>query len=118
MTTRPDIVYVAGALARFGSNPRIAHWNTVKHLLRYLQGTASYALTYSLDNTSKEPFTAFSDTNHSGCKDHRRLTGGYIIKIGSRAVSWSSKLQGIVALSSTEAEYLAAVEAGKEVCWM
>jgi len=46
------------------------------------------------------------------------LTRGYIIKIGSRAISWSSKLQGIVALLSTEAKYLAAVEAGKEVCWM
>ena len=74
MTTRPDIVYVAGALARFGSNPRIAHWNTVKHLLRYLQGTASYALTYSPDNTSKEPFTAFSDANHGRCKDSGWLT--------------------------------------------
>src|SRR5882672_4031623 len=117
-TTRPDIAYAAGALARFGSDPGIAHWNAVKHLLRYLQGTASYALTYSPDNTTSEPFTTFSDANHGGCKDSGRSTGGYIIKMGTGAVSWSSKLQNIVALSSTEAKYSAAVEAGKEICWM
>src|SRR5882724_3606316 len=76
-TTRPDIEYVASALARFGSNPRVAHWNAVKHLLCYLQGTANYALTYSPDNTSRELFMAFSDVDHSRCRDSRSLTGGY-----------------------------------------
>jgi len=63
-------------------------------------------------------FTTFSDADHGGCKDSGWSTGGYIIKIGTGAVSWSSKIQGIVALSSTEAEYSAAAEAGKEICWM
>ena len=68
-TTRPDITYVAGTLTRFGSNTGVVHWNAVMHLLCYLQGTANYALTYSLDNTSKELFTAFSDADHSRCRD-------------------------------------------------
>jgi len=92
-TTCPDIAYVAGALARFGSDPGVAHCNAVKHLLCYLQGTASYTLTYNLDNTTSELFTTFSDADHGGCKDSGRSTRGYIIKMGTGAVSWSSKLQ-------------------------
>ena len=92
--------------------------NTVKHLVYYLQGTASYTFTYSLDNMSNEPFTTFSDADHSRCKDNGCLTVGYITKLGTGAISWSSKLQGIVTLSSTKAEYSATIEAGKEICWM
>ena len=117
-TKCPDIAYTAGALARFRSNPGIVHRNIVKHLLHYLQGTASHALTYSLDNTSNEPFTTFSDADHSGCKDSGWSTRGYIVKMGTGAISWSSKLQKIITLSSTEAKYSAAVEARKEICWM
>jgi len=93
----------------------ILDWNTglVKHLLHYLQGTANPALTYCPDYTSSERFTSFSDADHSGCKDSGQSTILYILKIGTGAVSWSSKLQGIVALSSTEAEYFAAIEARK-----
>jgi len=65
-----------------------------------------------------ETFTTFSDADHGGCKDSGRSTGGYIVKIGTGAVSWSSKLQGIIALSSTEAEYSTTVEASKEIFWM
>ena len=56
--------------------------------------------------------------DHGGCKDTGRSTGGYLVKIGSGAVSWCSKLQSIVALSTTQAEYIAAVSAGKEIRWM
>jgi len=68
-TTRPDIAYAAGTLARFGSNPGLEHLMAVKHLLRYLQGTAQHALTYSPDYTTNETFMTYSDANHSGCKD-------------------------------------------------
>ena len=92
-TTCPDIAYAAGTLARFGSNPGLEHWTTVKHLLRYLRGTANHVITYSPDYTTNETFTTLSDADHGGCKDSGRLTGGYILKIGTGAVSWSSKLQ-------------------------
>jgi len=105
-------------LARFRSNLGLGDWNAVKHLLHYLQGTANHTLTYTPDNSSSKIFTTFSDADHSGCKDSRQSTGRYIIKIGTGTVSWSSKLQGIVTLSSTEAKYSVAVEAGKEICWM
>jgi hypothetical protein len=116
-TTRPDISYTVGVLARFNSNPGMSHWKAVKHLFRYLQGTKDKKLVYRPDD-SQELFTSFTDADHGGCKDSGRSTGGYVIKFGSGAVSWSSKLQPLVALSTTEAEYIAAVEAGKEIIWM
>jgi len=67
---------------------------------------------------STEPFTTFSNADHRGCKDSGRSTGGYLVKVGTGAICWSSKLQGIIALSSTKAEYSAAVEARKEIYWM
>ena len=75
-------------------------------------------LVYAPDSSSKELFTVFSDADHGGNKDNGRSTGAYVTRIGTGAVNWSSKLQPIVTLSSTEAEYVAAVEAGKEICWM
>jgi len=60
----------------------------------------------------------FSNADHGGCKDSSRSTSGYLIKIGTGAVCCTSKLQGIIALSSTEAEYSATVEARKEIHWM
>jgi hypothetical protein len=74
-------------------------------------------LVYGPDDSS-EMFTSYSDADHGGNPDNGRSTGGYILKIGSGAVSWSSKLQSLVALSTTEAEYIAAVDAGKEIVWM
>jgi len=69
ITTRPDIAYSAGILARFGSNPGPEHWNAMKHLLCYLQGTENYALTYAPDPTLDETFTTFLDADNGGCKD-------------------------------------------------
>ena len=77
-----------------------------------------YAITYSPDPSMTQLFTTYSDTNHGGCKDTGRSTGAYIVKIGTGVVSWMSKRQSIVALSTTEAEYMAACEAGKEIVWM
>ena len=115
--TRPDISYTVGVLARFNSSPRLAHWKAVKHLFRYLQGTKDKKLVYKPDD-GQELFTSYVDADHGGDKRNGKSTGGYLIKFGSGAVSWSSKLQPLVALSTTEAEYIAAVEAGKEMIWM
>ena len=69
-------------------------------------------------STSPEPFITYSDADHGGNPDNGKSTGGYVVKIGSGVVSWSSKLQPLVALSSTEAEHISTVEAGKEIFWM
>jgi hypothetical protein len=116
-TTRPDIAYAAGVLARFNSNPGLAHWQAAKHVLCYLKGTTTHKLIYQ-PSTSPEPFITYSDADHGGNPDNGKSTGGYVVKIGSGAVSWSSKLQSLVALSTTEAEHISAVEAGKEILWI
>jgi hypothetical protein len=90
----------------------------VKHLFRYLKGTLDYKLTYAPDPLSPSLFAAYSDADHAGCKDSGHSTGAYVVKMGTGAISWSSKLQSIVALSTTEAEYVAACSAGTEICWL
>jgi len=117
LTTRPDIAYTARVLARFNSNPGLGHWQAVKHVLHYLKGTLDHKLTYR-PSDAPEPFITYSDADYGGNPDNGRLTGGYVVKIGTGAVFWSSKLQTLVALSTTEAEYISAVEARKEIIWL
>ena len=93
------------------------HWRAVKHLFRYLKGTIDYKLTYS-PSSDNELFTSYTDADHTGCPDTGRSTSGYVIKMGSGAISWSSRLQTIVALSTTKAEFVAAISAGQEILWL
>ncbi|KAG8949046.1 hypothetical protein FRC04_009120 [Tulasnella sp. 424] len=123
VATRPDIAYTVAKLAQFNSCPGEAHWKAVKHLLRYLQETKDLKLTYQpsangKDTLSTEIFRAYSNADHAGCLDTRRSTTGYFLKMGTGAISWSSKKQASVSFSSTEAEYIAAATAGVEVIWM
>ena len=91
ITTCPDITNAVSILAHFNSNPGPIHWKAVKHLFRYLKGTMELKLVYK-PTTSSELFTSFSDADHGGSKDNGRSTGGYLIKVGSGAVSWSSRV--------------------------
>jgi len=118
VATRPDISYTVGVLARFNKNPGSLHWKAVKHLFRYLKGTLDYKLTYTGSAPSSDLFTTYTDADHAGNPDNGRSTSGYVVKMGNGAISWSSRLQGIVALSTTEAEYVAATSAGQEILWL
>ncbi|KAI5116504.1 hypothetical protein M0805_000605 [Coniferiporia weirii] len=116
--TRPDIAYAVGVLGRFSSNPGQAHWRAAKHLLRYLKGMVDFKLLYAPDPSQSELFTAYCDADNAGNRDNRRSTSGMVIKMGTGAVSWSSRLQSLVTLSTTEAEYISAVMAGQEIIWL
>ena len=119
IATRPDIAYTVSVLSRFNSNPGPEHWKAVKHLFRYLKGTMDYSLTYLPSaSPTNERFEVYSDADHGGNPDTGKSTSAYVIKMGTGAVSWSSKLQSIVALSTTEAEYVSAVSAGSEAIWV
>jgi hypothetical protein len=111
------VLQVIAYLARFNSNPGPKHWAAVKHLLRYLKGTLEHKLHYS-GELGPDMFTTYCDASHGDCKDTGRSTGGYVTLMAGGAIGWSSKLQEIIALSTTEAEFIAAVEAGKEIPWM
>ena len=117
--TRPDIAYSVAFLSRFVANPGRAHWQAVKHLFRYLQGTKDLRLVYRGNQfNAQDVFRTFSDAAHGDSIDTGRSTSGYLLTIGGGAVSWSSRLQSLVAQSTTEAEYIAAVDAGREAVWM
>ena len=116
-STHPDISFTVGVLACFNSNPGIQHWNAVKHFFHYLKGTLDYKLAYRPTDSS-QLFITYTDADHGENPDNGCSTGGYAVVIGGGAVSWSSQLQPVVTLSTTEAAYIAAVEAGKELVWM
>jgi len=113
--TRPDIAFAASSLARFGHNPGRVHWDAAKRVLRYLKGTKTWRLKLG----GKTPtIAAFTDSDWGSHRDDRRSIGAYLIKIGDGVVSWKSKKQPCVALSSTEAEYMALCQASKGSVWM
>jgi hypothetical protein len=116
--TCPDIAYAVGVLCRFTANPGPEHWKAAKHLLRYVASTIDFCLLYKLDPNMPNLFRTYSNADLAGNVDTGRSTTGYVVKMGTGAVSWSSKLQSIVALSTTEAEFVAAVSAGQESIWM
>jgi hypothetical protein len=86
--------------------------------MRYIKGTLDYKLVYGSGSQSNELFTTYTDADYEGNKDNGRSTGGYVTCIGGTAIGWRSNLQPFVTLSTTEAEFVAAVEAGKEIKWM
>lgn len=112
--TRPDINFAVGVISRFANNPRTNHWNAGMRILRYICGTMDYGITYDVGNT----LIGFCDSDWAGDADTRRSVTGFCFCLGSGCVSWSSKKQPTVALSSTEAEYKAACLASCEALWL
>ena len=108
--TRPNIGHAVGVVSRFMSNPGKVHWEAVKWILRYLRGTTDKCLYFGKGELKVQGFV---DADFGGEVDHRKSTTGYIFTVGNTAVSWMSQLQKIVALSTTEAEYVAVTEANK-----
>jgi hypothetical protein len=116
VNTRPDICFAVNQLSQFMVEPTRVHWVAAKHVLRYLRGTTDYGLWYrQVDGVRLEGFT---DADWAGSSTDRKSTSGCIFNIGSTVVSWFSRKQRSVALSSAEAEYMAASLAACEAIWM
>lgn len=112
--TRPDITFAVNFLSQFNNSYSDLHWKCAKRILRYLKGTRSLHLEYSYDNSE---LLGFADADFAGnCIDRRSYTG-FIFKWAGGAVSWECKKQYTVALSTTEAEYMAISEASKEAIY-
>eukprot|EP00253_Pinus_taeda_P030762 PITA_30762 len=118
--TRLDIAHVVGVLSRFMSKPGKEHWTTVKWVFRDLRGTSDYGLCYQgrsgLDRMLD--ICGFVDADWARDLDQKRSTSGYVLNLFGGAVSWMSKKQSVVALSTTEAEYMTAIHASKEAVWL
>ncbi|KAJ9556414.1 hypothetical protein OSB04_011028 [Centaurea solstitialis] len=114
--SRPDIVFSTGVCARFQCDPRDSHLSAVKRILRYLKGTPDFGLWYPKDSGFE--LIAYTDSDHAGCKLNRKSTSGACQFLGDKLVSWSSRKQNCVSLSTAEAEYVAAACCCSQVLWM
>jgi hypothetical protein len=113
--TRPDIAHAVGVVSRFLSDPGKEHWNAVKWIMGYLRGTSKLCLSFG---SGKPMLIGYTDSDMAGDVDTRKSTSGYLITFSGGAVSWQSRLQKCIALSTTESELIAATEACKELLWM
>lgn len=107
-----DIAHAMGVVSRYMSNPSMEHWNAIKWILRYLKGTTTKALCFKGSTTA---LWGYVDFDLVGDIYTRRSTTGYVLTVGGTIVSWISRLQKVDALSTTEAKYVAAIEASKEM---
>ena len=114
--TRPDIGFAVGMLGRYQSNPGIEHWRAAKKVMRYLQGTKEYMLTYSSSNHLE--VVGYSDSDFAGCLDSRKSTSGYVFLLAGGAISWRSVKQSLTASSTMEAEFVACYEATSQALWL
>jgi hypothetical protein len=120
-STRPDIEHAVNMVARYMSNPLTSHMNAARKILRYLRGSMNYGLVYmnrigSINDSVQ--ITGYSDADWAGDKSDRKSTTGYCVFINGNIVSWCTKKQQTVALSTMEAEYMALTEVTKEIMWM
>ncbi|KAK4395154.1 Retrovirus-related Pol polyprotein from transposon TNT 1-94 [Sesamum angolense] len=117
VSTRPDIAYAVSCLSRYMSNAGLPHWEALKWLLRYLNGSVSAGIKFSKDADGVS-LVGYVDSNYANDRDSRRSTTSYVFTLCGACISWKSQLQNIVALSTTEAEYIATTEAFKEAIWL
>jgi hypothetical protein len=116
VATRPDIAFAVGYLSRFVSKPTTRVWTLAKEVLRYLQGSSHFGLCF---RKTSLPFklTAFVDADWGRDRATGKSVTGLIVFLGKNLIAWASRQQKCVALSSTEAEYIALSEVVKEVLW-
>ena len=99
---------------RFTKNPGTAHWEAIKKIFRYLKGTEDLWLSYG---GQQKDLVGYADANGNMAEDHHTISG-YDFILNGGAISWSTKQQEIISLSTTESEYIAATYASKEALWL
>ena len=115
VATRPDIAFAVGVISRYMANPGKQHWEAVKGVMRYLKGTQDLCICFGRQDAKVHGYV---DSDYAGHPDNRKSTTGYVFTFMGGAVSWISRMQRCTALSTTEAEYVAASEACKEALWL
>ncbi|CAL5333116.1 unnamed protein product [Camellia sinensis] len=114
--TRPDIMHAVSVISRYMECPTELHLLVAKRIFRYLQGTKEFGLFYK--KGEKSNLYGFTDSDYAGDSDDRKSTSGYVFMMGTGAVSWSSRKQSIVTLSTTEAEFVAAAACACQAIWL
>lgn len=116
VATRPDLAYVVSVLSQFAENPDESHWNGVKRVFRYLSGTIECGITYG--KVKNNNLAAYSDSDWAGDANTRKSTTGWMCVLNGGPVAWLSRKQSSIALSATEAEFVALCSVTKEVVWL
>jgi hypothetical protein len=116
IASRPDIAFSVGVYARFQANPKESHLTAVKRIIRYVNDTLSYCIWYSRE--TNVGVTGYSDADWAGNADDRKSTSGGCFYVGNNLVSWMSKKQASISLSTAEAEYIAAGRCCTQLLWM
>jgi hypothetical protein len=115
VVSRPDTAYAVGILSQFMQNPGLAHWEAVKRVISYLGSTRDLWLTFG--GKGKAELGGYCDSDWAS-QPHRHSISWFSFHYGQGSILWSSKKQGIIMLSSTEAEYIAKTHASKEGIWL
>ena len=113
--TRSDIAYAVSVVSRYASNSNESHWKVVKRIFRYFRHSLDFRLTFT---GAFQSLKGYTDADWAGDHDTRRFTSGYVFNLGSAVISWFSKRQLTVALSTCEAEYMSQTQAAKEAIWL
>jgi len=115
VVTHSDLSYTVNTLTRFQTNPGPGHWKALMHAYAYIHGTLDYTITYHRGSDETLKPVGYVNANYGGDSRTRRSTSGYVFRMAGGVVFWSSKLQATVALSTTEAEYVAITRAAQQV---
>ena len=114
--TRPDLAFAVQHLSQFMQHPRQPHFQAAKHVLRYLQGQPDLGIL--ITNTADYNLEAYCDSDWAACSHSRRSVSGYVVFFGNSLISWKSKKQGVVSLSSAEAEYRSLRRLVAKLAWL
>ncbi|UYV63981.1 hypothetical protein LAZ67_2006243 [Cordylochernes scorpioides] len=115
VNTRPDIAYISSKLSQYSRQPKQMHWTAIKRVMRYIRGTIDLGVKFERGKTGilKSYTDASWSTTHDG-----KSYGGYVLKLGEATIDWKSSKQPLVALSTMEAEMIAACESCCQIKWI
>ncbi|KAJ1274631.1 hypothetical protein BS78_05G076300 [Paspalum vaginatum] len=118
VNSRPDLAFSVGYVSRFMEEPHEEHRTAVKQIMRYIAGTRNWGLFYARRNGGSDQLLGYSDSDMAGDLDGRKSTSGILFFLGRSPISWQSAKQKVVALSSCEAEYIAAATGACQAVWL
>jgi hypothetical protein len=116
--TRPDIAYSVGIISRYMERPKMSHLSAAKRILRYIKGTMDYGIVFNKPDKKDIELIGYTDSNWCGDKDDRKSTAGYVFLYGGAPISWCSRKEPVVSLSTCEAEYIAASLSACQGVWL
>ena len=118
MLTRPDIANAVRAVARYCSAPKLIHWKAARSILGYAVRTSSFGISFQKGTLTGISLISFADADYASRSTDRRSVSGGVVMCAGGPVSWHSKTQKCVTLSTTQAEYVAMSDMGKEILFL